>query len=295
MQQARKKANPPKIHHMAALWTLSGYGSKKGEWSLDEKLKHIKKAGFDGFAGRVPQVMRDLVERHGLLFGAISDIGEAKEVIPKLKAIKEAGAVCVNVQMLDHDTPTKVAVALARRVMDAADKLNMEVGIEVHRDTCTETPEKVVALAEGYEKAEGRPLKLTWDFSHPAIIKHISPPYWDRLINLLNNRTDLIQYATQFHFRPFNGHHCQISALDRNGKFTPEFLHWLPFAEKVIENWLKAATPSKEMFVCPEQGPPSYALSIFPDLWKDAQAIKNEVDKIWKKHVKQWQPSFTPT
>ena len=113
------------------------------------------------------------------------------------------GAVCVNVQMLDHDTPTEEAITRARQVMEAAGRLEMDVAIEVHRDTCTETPEKAYALAEGFEKAEGRPLKMTWDFSHPAIIKHLSPPYWDRLAE----RVDLIQLAQQFHFRPFNGHH----------------------------------------------------------------------------------------
>ena len=102
-------------------------------------------------------------------------------------------------------TPTDEAITRARQVMETAGNLEMDVAIEVHRDTCTETPEKAYALAEGFEKAEGRPLKMTWDFSHPAIIKHLSPPYWDRLAE----RVDLIQLAQQFHFRPFNGHHCQ--------------------------------------------------------------------------------------
>ena len=65
--------------------------------------------------------------------------------------------------------------------MSTADELDMDVAIEVHRDTCTETPEKAYGLAAGYEKAEGKPLKMTWDFSHPAVVKHLNPPYWDRL------------------------------------------------------------------------------------------------------------------
>ena len=273
------KGNTPEIFHIASLWTLSGYGDSNGEWSIDKKLDIIKESGFDGFAGRVPQVTKELVDKHNLIFAAIVDIGEDSDVESELLAIKEVGASCVNVQMLDHDTPTEIAVPLACEVMKAASKLEMDVGIEVHRDTCTETPEKTYALAEGYEQRENQPLKITWDFSHPAIIKHISPPYWDRLAE----RVDLIQYASQFHFRPFNGHHCQISALDHQGEFTPEFIDWLPFAEKVIEAWLITANPDSKMYVCPEQGPPSYALSIFPDRWEDAQAIRDEIDKIWKR------------
>ncbi|MBI4531623.1 MAG: xylose isomerase, partial [Candidatus Latescibacteria bacterium] len=68
MPETRKQVSPPQIRHMATLWTLTGYGGKKGEWSIDEKLKRIRKAGFDGFLGRVPAVTREHVERHGLLF-----------------------------------------------------------------------------------------------------------------------------------------------------------------------------------------------------------------------------------
>ena len=278
--------NPPQIRHMATLWTLTDYGDADGEWSTERKIEEIKNAGFDGFLGRVPVVTAEHVQQSGLLFAATVDIGEAAEVEPKLQAIKEVGAVCVNVQMLDHDTSTEEAIARARQVMETAGRLEMDVAIEVHRDTCTETPEKAYALAEGFEKAEGRPLKMTWDFSHPAIIKHLSPPYWDRLAE----RVDLIQLAQQFHFRPFNGHHCQIPALGHDGEFTPEFLDWLEFADRLIEVWLQTATPGREMFVCPEQGAMGYTLSVFPDRWKDVQAIRGEVERVWQKHIKNWTP-----
>ena len=149
---------------------------------------------------------------------------------------------------------------LAPRVIATGDDLEMDVAIEIHRDTCTDTPEKPYALARGFEKAEKRPLKMAWNFSHPAVIKHLSSPYWDRFAE----REDLIQLAQQFHFRPFNGHHCQIPALGHNGKFTPEFKDWLVFADRVIQSWLSVATPRREMFVCPEQGAPGYDLSVFP-------------------------------
>lgn len=282
---AKAKVLKPKIYHMASLWTLTGYGGKSGEWTVDQKLARIKKAGFDGFLGRVPVVTPELVQKHDLVFAATVDMGLAKDVKPKLLAIKEAGARCVNVQMLDHDTPTKRAVSLARKIMDVAGELEMDVAIEVHRDTCTETPEKAYALASGFEKAEKRLLKMTFDFSHPAVVKHLAPSnYWSRLAE----RIDLIQLAQQFHFRPFNGHHAQIPAKNHKGELTPEFLDWLPFAEKVIETWLEAATPGREMFVCPEQGPPGYFLSVFPDRWKDVQAIRDEVAKIWKRKIQKW-------
>ncbi|MCZ6633612.1 MAG: xylose isomerase [bacterium] len=283
---AKKKVEKPRIYQMATLGSLSGYGGKKGEWSTERKLKEIKKAGFDGFVGRIPLVTREHVEKSGLLFAATIDMGGIPEIKPKLRALKEVGARCVNVQMLDHDTPTKRAVEVARRVLAAADELGMDVAIEVHRDTCTETPEKVYALAAGYEKAEKRLMKMTWDFSHPAVVKHLSPPYWDRL----SERVDLIQFAQQFHFRPFNGHHAQIQVVGKKGKLTPEFLDWMEFTDRLIACWLEAATPGREMFVCPEQIAGGYYLSVFGDRWRDAIAVKDEVNKSWRKHLKKWKP-----
>jgi len=283
---AKTQIKKPVIRHMCSIGTLGGYGRKSGEWPVDQKLARIRKAGFDGFLGRIPMITREHVEKSGLIFAATTDIGGIPEIKGKFKAIDAAGARCVNVQMLDHDTPTRRAVEVARRVMSTAEDLGMDVAIEVHRDTCTETPEKAYALAAGYEKAEKRPLKMTWDFSHPAVVKHLNPPYWDRLAE----RVDLIQLAQQFHFRPFNGHHAQVPALNSKGELTPEFLDFMEFADRLIGVWMEAAVPGREMFACPEQIAGGYMLSVFGDRFKDVQAIRQALDKSFKKHVKKWKP-----
>ena len=280
----KKKVEKPRLYHMATLGTLAGYGNKKGEWSIEKKLAKYKKAGFDGFVGRTTMVNPDQVAASGLLFASTTDLEGLSDIKPKLRNIKAHGARVVNVQMLDHDTPTKRAVEVARRLMDVADDMEMDVSIEMHRDTCTETPEKHYALASGYEKAEKKPLKMTWDFSHPAVVKHLSPPYYDRLIE----RPDLVQLANQFHFRPFNGHHAQIPALNSRGEITPEFVDWMEFADQVLALWLKAATSGRELFVCPEQIPPGYFLSVFGDRWKDVQEIHRQVERAWRKHLRKW-------
>ena len=285
---AVKKApgEKPVLIQSCNVGTLAGYGGKKGEWSIPQKLKRLRNAGFDGFTGRVHMMSQKEVEESGLIFVCTTDMGGPKEVERKLKRIKRYGARVVYVQMLDHVTQTKEAVSLARRVMEMADKLEIDVSIEVHRDTCTETPEKAYALAEGFEKAEKQPLKMTWDFSHPAVVKHLSPPYYKRLIE----RPDLVQLANQLHLRPFNGHHAQVPACGRGGKLTPEFKDFMVFAEQVIALWLKTATPGRELFVCPEQIAGGYNLSVFGDLFTDAKAVRREIEKAWRRQLKKWHP-----
>ena len=78
--------------------------------------------------------------------------GHSRRSRSKLTAFKEAGAEHINIQLCDHDTEIRKAVTVARAVMQAGKELKLKPAIEWHRDTCTETPEKGLALAAQYEK-----------------------------------------------------------------------------------------------------------------------------------------------
>ena len=119
----------------------------------------------------------------------------------------------------------------------------------------------------------------SWDFSHVACVKHLAPPYHDRLLV----RADLIQRAQQFHFRPFNGHHCQVPVTDGRGNLTQETRDWLPFVEKTMEMWLAGKQDDREMFVVPEMGPVrgGYNLTTLPNSWEEAKVLRDLLQKAW--------------
>jgi hypothetical protein len=214
--------------------------------------------------------------------------GNPREFAALLRSQKDAGALHVNVQLGDHDTPTRIALRLARKLMAEGNKLGLEVALEVHRDTCTETPEKAYALADGYEEATGELLPMTWDYSHLAVVKHLLAPFWPRL----GGRPDLIQRAQQFHFRPFNGHHCQVPVTDGRGRLTPQFRDYVPFMEKVMDAWLATAPPGRELIAVPELGPlwMGYNLHAFPSSWEDAKVLREQIEKSWRRALKRWRP-----
>jgi hypothetical protein len=221
-------------------------------------------------------------KKHGLMVMGFFSSGNAAEFQKLLQANKDAGAHHINVQLADDDTLTPEALGLTLRLIDEGHKLNIEPAVEVHRDTCTETPEKTYALADAYQKVTGELLPMTWDFSHLSVVKHLkTEKYIERLIV----RPDLIQRAQQFHFRPFNGHHCQVPVTDGRGNLTSEVKDWLPFAEAVLATWLAGKQDGREIFVCPEMGPLAggYNLSAFPDSWEDAKVLRLEIDKLWQK------------
>jgi hypothetical protein len=278
------EASLPRLRHIANLWTLVWYPSREKEWPLERKLRAVKDAGFDGFTTQLTPKHAKLADRLGLMRVGYFGSGNPKEFASLLQQQKTAGAHHINVQLADHDTPTARALSFARRLMAAGKKLGVEPAIEVHRDTCTETPEKAYALADGYEEATGELLPMTWDYSHIAVVKHLLPPYWPRL----GVRPDLIQRAQQFHFRPFNGHHCQVPVTDGRGKLSPEFLDYAPFVQQVMETWLATAAPGREMFAVPEMGPLwlGYNLHGLPNSWEDAQVLRDETEKCWQRALR---------
>ena len=277
----------PELRHIANLWTLMGHPSAAAEWSLEAKLDAIQAAGFHGVCW-APSAELDLgCRRRGLIFVggmASGDPAAFPEILPALlHDLKRFGARHVNVQLAADDTLTSEALDLTVRVMSAAEHLDLLPAIESHRGTCTETPEKTYALADAYQQKTGRPLRISWDFSHFAVVKHLVP---SNFISRLLLRPELIQHAQQFHFRPFNGHHVQVPITDGRGSLTKEFRDWLPFAQALLECWLAGnASDDREIFICPELGPieSGYALSTFPNSWEDAKILRAEIDELWQR------------
>jgi len=280
------KTPHPRLLHIANTWSLVGYPPGKTEWSVEKKMKAIKDAGFDGLSTHLTPEHRKWADKLGLyLVGFISSSNP--DDFPRLfQEAKDAGAYHVNVQLGDDDTLTKEALRMTKALMKAGRALGLEPAVEVHRDTCTETPEKTYALADAYQKATGELLPITWDYSHLAVVKHLAPPYYERLLV----RPDLIQRAQQFHMRPFNGHHCQVPVTNGRGKQTLELEQWLPFAEKLFACWLDAnGGTDREILVVPEMGPlrGGYNLSILPNSWKEAIVLREILDGVWKKALRK--------
>ena len=277
---AQPNTGKPCIRHIANLSSLRDTPTAKKPWPLDRKIAAVKQAGFDGFTDLATPKHARLAEKHGLMIVGHFASAKPDEFRSLLQQNKDAGARYINIQIGAHDTTSSDAVRMALRVMLEGEALGLQPSIEIHRDTCTETPEKVYALAEGFQRVTAKPLRFTWDFSHIAVVKRLAPPFWERLLV----RPDLIQLANQFHLRPFNGHHCQVPVTDGRGRVSTELEAWLPFVKKCFQVWLQGNQAGREVIVVPEMGPASsgYNLHQLPDSWSDAVKLRGILDKLWK-------------
>ena len=272
----------PKLHLCAAAWTLTGYPYPKKEWSVDTKAKRAAEAGFDAISGPASEEWVKAARKYGLGYVGGIDIGRENEAERKLRLFQKLGVVHINIQLCDHDTETRDAVKVARKVMQVGDALDLKPAIEVHRDTCTETPEKAFALAGAYEKRYKSKLNMNFDHSHPAIIKQVRPrDYWKRL----SGRLDILRRGELLHLRPFTGSHCQTPITNGRGQLDGDFVTWRDnFCRPLLEAWLKGAGSGRELFAVVELGPKGsgYGLEIFPDIWKDAVVARGEIERIWR-------------
>lgn len=275
----------PVLKHIANLWTLTGYPAAEKEWPLEEKLDAIRDAGFDGVCWAPSRELWEGAERRGLIFVGGMASGDASAFAGILKDLKDFGATHVNVQLAGDEVLTPEALALTLTLMAEAKRLGLLPAVETHRGTCTETPEKMYALADAYEQQAGELLPISWDFSHFAVVKHlVQENFAERLLV----RPELVQKAQQFHFRPFNGHHVQVPITNGSGELTQEVLDWIPFAEDVLECWLAGNRESgREIFICPELGPVGggYGLSTSPNSWEDAKVLRGEIEKLWQRVI----------
>jgi hypothetical protein len=273
------------LKQFAGLWTLTQQPSAPKEWSLEEKVKQAKTAGFQAMGGGAQPEMVPLCEKYGMDYVCYID-GNMETYADRLKAAQTVKPARINVQFCDHDTLPREAIKAWLKMDALAEKMGLNIDLEVHRDTCTETPEKTYEIAALYQKATGKKLRFCFDFSHIAVVKHLGPPYAERLLT----HPDLVQLSRQVHFRPFNGHHCQIAATDGRGNETPEFKHYLDFVDAFLACWFKGAKGGEVLYACPEFGPlnSGYGISSFPNVWKDAILLREKTEALWKKNLEAW-------
>lgn len=273
---------PPRIRFIANLWTLVEHPSPEAEWSLEEKVEAIAEAGFDGVNHPGSPELKALLDKYDLAFSGLFDANDPAEYAELIKAQLDCGATTINVQLCDHDTPVEEAIEKTILLMEEDERQAGNVHLEVHRDTCTETPEKAHAIADGYREATGRILRMNMDHSHPAVIKHLRPAdFAERLLD----RPELLQHGNLLHCRPFNGHHCQIPVTDGKGQLTREFRDYLPFAEAAFACWLQGPRPHHELWVVPELGPVAsgYGISTWPPVWEDCIVARDELQGAWER------------
>lgn len=267
----------------ANLWTLTGHPRGRREWTPERKIAEIAAAGFDGVTGALDARAVGLARAHGLEPVGWFWATDRAVIDAQVAEHKRLGVRRVTVFIGRHETPAREALALTLYLQRQAKTAGLHLAPETHRDTATETPEKVAALLAAYRRRTGEELPVTWDFSHAALVKHVATEMWmERLLTEPEN----VARAELFHFRPFNGQHAQIAApVGRGARPSPEYKAALAFFGEVMRRWREAnaGAENRELWACPEVGPVAagYGLSTDPEPWAQALRVARDLRRAW--------------
>lgn len=271
----------PRLILCAPTWGMIGYPTPRTEWPLKRKIAAIKAAGFDGVCAAITPEIRRISAAHGLAMMCGLEGSAFAALRSQLLEQKALGVRFINIQLLGHDTKPERAAAMAVDLFNLSRRLGLAVHIEVHRNTATETPEKLDDIAHRFRRATGEILPVTWDHSHFAVSKHVMPgDYSTRLLAW----PKLIQNSQMFHLRPFNGQHAQVPVTNGRGRLTPAFIDYIGFVEDLFAVWLEGPRPGGELWACPEMGMShGYNLSDDPPVWLDVIRCRKEILRAWSR------------
>lgn len=267
-------------------WGMNGLGVQNGvggEWSMEEKVRFIAEAGYDGINGMLPEGREAeqwhwLLDIYNLSYSVNAYPQTAEELDDFLRRAKSFGRVnFVNVQVMRPFLVGDQAVQLLADLAELSRSSGIPAYIETHRGTITQDLLRTVEYAE---RLPG--LELTIDFSHYVVageIRTVSDEA-EALFQKLLPRTKSI------HARVSNGEQVQIDipifgsegeevAADNEFEH-PMLKHFQRWWLEGMRSWRQTANEDEVFpFVC-ELGPPPYGITI-----RDKDGEPREVSDRW--------------
>ncbi|MCM3747210.1 sugar phosphate isomerase/epimerase [Paenibacillus pasadenensis] len=279
------RTNPePRLEVLMSWWGMTGLGQDNGgaEWSMEEKVRRIAEAGFDGIHGGLPDDeeaadWNRLLEQYGLSYSTTAHLSSAGELDEYLHKANLFGKIdFVNVQVLKPFLTGEPAVQMLGEMAEVSRKAGIPTFIETHRGTITQdllrTAEYVQSLAK---------LELTIDFSHYVVAGEMVGVS-DEAELLLQ---ELLTRTRSIHARVSNGEQIQVGIPSdvsiaeietESNADEPMLKHFLRWWLCGMSNWRQAAQAGDVLpFVC-ELGPPLYAITVRGEV-----GVKRELSDRW--------------
>jgi sugar phosphate isomerase/epimerase len=272
--------NPPRLQVQHSLWSLIGRPlNARQEWSLDEKFRHVKEAGFAGvecwLSEEEEQAHKETLDAQGLrltLGHHPYSLEDVKRVTAQAKRLK---ADFVFAQPLHPYIPMPEAVAFLREARKIAHDQGVTYFIETHRNNIPESLNQALELVDRMPE-----IRFTGDFSHFVVIGEF---YGWQNEGAIDRMMPVLERTSHLHGRISNGEQVQVDIGDGTGETAQFFVQiW----EAVIKAWKREALPGDVFPFASELGPPRYAITLpdgreFSDRWEQSLIMKKLAEQAW--------------
>ncbi len=273
--------NPPRLRLSHSLWSLSKLPQGGEEWSLAEKCRRVREAGFEAIecwlTDENEREVTDALRAEGLRLALGHHPFQVEDTRKTVERARRLGADYIFAQPADAFTPEETAVALIRDGHALASAAGVPYFLETHRNTCTET------LPQTYRLLERLPeIRVTADLSHFFVIGEFYGWESERLPERLG---PVLERVSSFHGRISNGEAVQVDVGDGTGRVPQVYVEiWA----QGMRAWLRDARPGDVLPFASELGPPAYAIvdpagREISDRWEQSLVMKRLAEQAWAK------------
>ena len=266
-----------------SLWAMERRRPDGAEWSLDEKLDMIHRAGFDGAGVRFfdRAYAREVTRRlrgWGLTWQAQCYPKTVADLAPILEHVAELGADHVNLQADVRPHTVAECVPLIEGWRRLGEDAGVAVHFETHRDRMTTDLYFTLRLLDRFPD-----LRLTGDLSHYVVGREFAWPISDENHRLMHR---VIDQCWGFHGRVASREQIQVQlSFAHQRDWLDLFMGWWEYG---IRSWRRRAPPDAVLtFLC-ELGPREYAMTgadgyELSDRWEEAQLLMRLVRELWQR------------
>jgi hypothetical protein len=264
-----------------SLWAMERLRPDGLEWSLDEKLKMIVDAGFDGvgvrFADRgLVKPVTDFMRAHGKTWQAQAYPKTVDDIKPILDHVLEFGADHINVQADVRPYKLEDCFPLIEGWLKLANDAGVRLHFETHRNRITNDMMLTLQLLDLYPE-----MRLTGDLSHYVMGREVWHPLTPSDEALFQR---ILARCWGFHGRVASREQIQLQLN------FPQHQHWVALFKQWwtdgFTQWrARAGAHDTLTFLC-ELGPREYAMTgadgyELSDRWIEALQMKKMVEDLW--------------
>jgi hypothetical protein len=264
-----------------SLWAMERRRPDGVEWPLDEQLRMIRDAGFDGagvrfydygFASHVTHTLKE----YGLTWQAQCYPQTVDDLKPIIEHVQELGADHINLQPDVRPYTLKECIPLIEGWRRLAHDSGIAVHIETHRNRMTTDLLFTLRLLDCFPD-----LRLTGDISHYVVGREFGWPVSAEDHRLIQR---ILDNSWGFHGRVASREQIQVQiSFAYHKEWLDLFLGWWEYG---FRSWRRRALNDGVLtFLC-ELGPKEYAMTDqngyeLSDRWEEALMLKDLVRDIW--------------
>ena len=284
--------DPPKLWIAINVWGLEGLPAGGPEWSLEEKLLRLSKAGgfdvVDRYTAADPSSeslvaeLDGLAKKYGFRVGMATSIDRLEQLDLAISLAKKAGTPYVDVMTAPYTMPEAEAIRLIRAISDRFQKEKIALALQTHRGLVTQDLLRTVE----YTKAVPD-LRFDLDLSHYFVAGEIGG---DLTADALLAFEAILARAVMLDGRVSNGEQVQIDIGPAGDN--PHARRFAALWKKTMVSWLERAKPGDVLPFRAELGPPSYAIldregREISDRWAQTLVIRTLAERLFNEAVKE--------